>query len=204
MFQNLHRLSLLVVTVIFAHTANAQGLPRSVAQENFEALKSQSPFTRVLNFADTYSLRGVAVIGNEAVARLYDRNTKKTLTVTETEANRLGMTLVGVTNDPVNLEGVSVRIAFGDEEVDIHYNSAQIAPQPKPTVVYKKDSRGNPIPPAELIKNYRTMSDAQRRVYLKWRTDFNKRNPKLEHSEKRFPYVEKAINAIKSGKTPPR
>ena len=204
MFQILHRLSLLAVTVIISHTANAQGLPRSVGQENFEALKSQSPFTRILNFADTYSLRGVAVIGSEAVARLYDRNTKKTLTVTETEANRLGMTLVGVTNDLVNLEGVSVRIAVGDEEVELHYDSAQFAPQQKVAVVYKKDSKGRPIPPPELIQNYRTMNDAQRGVYLRWRTDFNKRNPKLEHSEKRFPHVEKAINAIKSGKTPPR
>ena len=82
MLRNIERRSLLLLTVFFSQTAFSQGLPKSVGRENFEALKSQSPFTRVLNFEDTYTLRGVAVIGSQAVARLYDRNTKKTLTVT--------------------------------------------------------------------------------------------------------------------------
>ncbi len=193
-----------LTTTALSQEAEPYGIPSPVDEENFEALKTQSPFTRVLDFSEAFALRGVAQIGNQSVARLYNRKNKKTVTVTETEANKLGMTLVTVNSNPENLENVSVRISVGGEEVDLHYDTNQIAPAPKEKPVYQKDSKGRPIPPKELIDNYRSMTSEQRSNYMRWRSYYYKKNPKLEHSEKRFPIVQKAINAIKAGKTPPK
>ena len=179
-------------------------LPQPVAQANFNALKSHSPFTRVLDFSETYSLRGVALIGNESVARLYNKTTKKTVTVLENQANQLGMKLVSVQNNPNDLSGVSVMISVGGEQVELRYDSAQIAPEAKPKVAYQKDSRGRAMPPKALMDNYKTMNESQRRKYYEWRKEYYSKNPGLERSEKRFPIVDKAISAIKAGKTPPR
>ena len=66
------------------------------------------------------------------------------------------------------------------------------------------DSKGRAQPPSELIAKYKSMNDQQRRKYWEWRNRYYEKNPKLKDSPDRFPIVEKAIEAIKSGKEPPR
>ena len=176
-------------------------LPVPVSPDNFQALMTNSPFERVLDFSTTYSLRGVAQIENESVAWLYNRETKETVAVRENEANRLGMTLVSVTNDPNDLKGVSVRVMVGGEGIDLSYDATQLTPKP-PQVKY--DRAGRSIPPQHLIDKFRSMTREQMGKYQTWRRELVKKHPEMDKSPKRFPIAEKAIDAIKSGKPLPR
>lgn len=116
-------------------SADEVGLPNShpeaPAEEDFEALRKTSPFTRVLSFPETYALRGVATIDNVQVATLYNRETKKTLVITPDGKNEAGISLVGIV-PAATLEGVAAKISFAGDEAELKYELSQIAPQPRP------------------------------------------------------------------------
>lgn len=185
----------------------AGDLPEEVTGDHFDAFLNRSPFLRTLSLTETYSLRGVATIGEETVATLYNRQTKKSLVVSEAGRNEWGLRLVEVAGS-ADLSGVAVRLAMSDEEFELKYEPERVAPAPKggsgkrPEV--KFDSRGRAIPPQSLIDQYRSMTDSQRATYMKWREAFYQKHPDLENSEKRFPIAEKAIEAVKAGKEPPK
>jgi hypothetical protein len=199
-----------VVCPVFGETPEEDDsleiLPQPVGSEHFEALMNRSPFLRTLDLAETFVLRGLANIGADPVATLYNRETKETIRVTgRDEANKFGMKLVSVI--PANdLVGVSVMVSVGGEEVELKYEANRIAPSPKPRQQYtvKYDDKGRPIPPEQLIKKYHSMNSDQRRAYYRWREEYYRKHPGLSESEKRFPIVDKAIDAIKSGKEPPK
>lgn len=96
---------------------------------DFEALRVTSPFTRVLSLPETYALRGVATIGGAQVATLYNRETKKSLVVTPEGGNEAGLSLVEVLK-AADLAEVTAKVSFAGEEVELKYESSQIAPQP--------------------------------------------------------------------------
>lgn len=180
-------------------------LPASVGREHFDALMTRSPFLRSLDLSKTYELRGLAQIGAEPVATLYNRETKQSVQVTPGDAGKLGMKLVSV-NPGTNLSGVSVRISAGGEEFELKYQAQRIAPSPKPRTKYtvKYDSNGRAEPPKDLVKKYYSLNSDQRRNYYRWRETYYRAHPDLKNSEKRFPIVDKAIEAIKAGKAPPK
>jgi hypothetical protein len=198
--------TLAVCAMTFASQADdgkAQAFsPTPLTTEHFHDLKERSPFLRTLNFAETYRLRGVATIDGKPVAMLFNKETEKTIQVTSTEANNLGMKLVGVEHAK-ELSKVSVRLVIGGEEVDLSYDAGQIAPQGKPREKPRYDSKGRLQAPQALVNKYRTMNDAQRKQYHVWRSAYVKKYPDQEHGEKRYALGEKVVDAIKSGKGPP-
>jgi hypothetical protein len=105
--------------------------PEAPSQEDFQALRQTSPFTRVLNLSETYALRGVARINGEQVATLYNRDNKKTLVVTPDGKNEAGIALVGVNRAP-ELTGVTATISFAGDEAELRYEESQLSPQTKP------------------------------------------------------------------------
>lgn len=187
-------------------------LPEPVSAEHFEAVLEHSPFLRILDPSETFSLRGVAVIGDETVATLYNRDTKQTIRVTESAAapKPAEPRLVDVTESP-DLTAVSVRIAVEGETVELFYEPERVTPAPSESSKYrhkhydvKFDSKGHAIPPEDLIKKYHSLSDKQRDLYRKWRDAYYAKHPDIRDSEKRFPIVDRVIDTIKAGKTPPR
>ena len=177
-------------------------LPAPLTTEHFHDLNERSPFLRTLNFADTYRLRGVATIDGKPVAMLFNRETEKTVQVTSTEANKLGMKLVGV-EQAKDLSKVSVRLVIGGEEVDLSYDASQIAPQGSPKEKPRYDSKGRLEPPQTLVAKYRTMNREQMKQYHVWRSAYVKKYPDQERSAKRYAIGEKVVDAIKAGKGPP-
>lgn len=186
----------------------ASDLPEPISQENFGALLEDSPFLRTLNPAETYRLRGLATIGGQPVATVFNQKTEKTAVITTEKArNEWGLRLVEVSRSD-NLSSVSVVLALSGEEFELAYDPERVAPAPQrggakgSKVQY--DSKGRAQPPKELIQKYYSMSDQQRRKYWEWRNRYYQKNPKLKVSPDRFPIVDKAIDAIKSGKEPPK
>jgi hypothetical protein len=107
------------------------GTPEAPSENDFAALRKTSPFTRVLSLPATYALRGVATINNQQVATLYNRETKKTITVTPDGDNEAGISLVGVLPSS-SLEDVAAKISFAGDEAELKYELSQIFPQPRP------------------------------------------------------------------------
>ena len=182
--------------------------PPGPGNGHFEALLNRSPFRRTLILTETWSLRGLATFEGEPVATHFNRATEKSAVVTGDQSNELGLKLVEV-HEADDLGGVFVRIAFNGEEFQLEYEPERIAPAPASArgaknYRVKYDSRGRPIPPKDLIKKFHSMSREQRHKYMEWRNRFYGKYPKLKESADRFPIVDKAIDAIRKGKEPPR
>lgn len=111
-------------------TIPSDPVPDAPSASDFEALRKTSPFTRVLSLSETYALRGVAKINNEEVATLYNRETKKTVVITRDGNNEAGISLVNVTGAP-QLDGVTAKISFADDEAELKYETSQLYPAPK-------------------------------------------------------------------------
>jgi hypothetical protein len=177
--------------------------PKPLTGDHFSELKERSPFLRTLNFADTYRLRGVATIGGQPVAVLFNRFTKKTVQVTSAKANELGMKLVGVEQNG-DLANVSVRLVIGGEEVEVAYDERQLAPQPQKKSSSRSYNKGGTPPPQSLVTKYRSMDRGQMAQYQKWRSAYIQKYPDQEHGSKRYQLGEKVIDSIKAGKGPPK
>ncbi len=126
-----------IATLLFARAASGEEAPpppaappEAPSEADFEALRKTSPFTRVLSLPETYALRGVASIGGERVATLYNRETKKTIVVTPDGGNEVGISLVEVV-PASQLDEVTAKIAFAGDEAELRYDESQIRPEPK-------------------------------------------------------------------------
>lgn len=199
---------LLALVVLARGTLSASELPEPISREDFGAFLEDSPFLRTLDPAETYRLRGLATIEGRPVATVFNQKTEKTAVVTTEEArNEWGLRLVEVSPSD-NLSSVSVVLALSGEEFELAYEPERVAPAPRSKggkgskVQY--DSKGRAQPPKELMAKYHSMNDQQRRKYWEWRNRYYQKNPKLKDSPDRFPVVDKAIEAIKAGKEPPK
>jgi len=188
----------------FAQDPQEKLLPEPPTKENFRNLLENSPFQRVLDFKETYALRGIAKVDDQSVAWLYNRHKKKTITVRESEANGLGMTLVAVNHDPNDLQGVSVEVRIGNEAIELNYEADRLAPKTQAGKKYPVDRAGRAIPPQRLIDKFRKMNREQMALYQRWRADMVKKSPKMDKSAERFPHIEKAMDAILRGRKPER
>ena len=195
----------LAVPCLAAGQERDSEFPEALDDSHFAALMNDSPFLRTLDPSETFRLRGLATIGGEQVATLFNQKTEKSMMVTVNGGNEWGLKLVDV-NESDDLTGVSVRLAMSGEEFELKYEAARVAPAPHEGKRHevKRDSRGNVMPPQPLIDKYRSMTDDQRKKYMAWREVYYRKHPELERSEKRFPIVEKVIDTIKSGKAPPK
>ena len=96
-------------------------LPEPVTEENFEALKDQSPFLRSIGLSESIVVTGVAETDGEVYASLFDVESRQTYFVGE-EINSEGWQLVGIKGDQTDLESVTARIKIaGSEIVSLRY-----------------------------------------------------------------------------------
>ncbi len=125
----------LAVTLRAAETApqalppNDDGaIPRAVNMEDFEALVTDSPFTRSLGVSDSLILTGVAHFEKEVFATLLDTKTFESHVVSKTP-NFLGWQLIGVGGHSAEIQTWSAKIQVpGGEVISVRYQK----PPPKP------------------------------------------------------------------------
>jgi hypothetical protein len=107
-------------------------IPPAVKEEDFEALLTNSPFTRSLGVSDSIILTGIAQFENDVFATLLDTKTMESHVVSKT-ANFQGWQLVGVGGNAAEMRTWSAKIQVpGGEVVSIRYQQP-----PKKTVLAK-------------------------------------------------------------------
>ncbi len=178
-------------------------LPQSVSKEHFSAIHSQSPFLRTLNIAETYALRGVAEIGGDPVATLYNRQTKKTLLVTKDKPNEAGIQMVEVV-PAQNLEGVGVKVSFAGEVVELKYDSAVVNPQPKSKGKSGSDDKSSSDeqrrgPSKEDMARYNSLTEEQKQKFRDYARQTMQKHPNLSREE-RFNMIRGAMTRLSDGR----
>ena len=93
--------------------------------------------------------------------------------------------------------------ASGTAIANVRYEAGALSPEFKP-INYQYDNQGRAIPPQPLIDKFRKMNREQMGRYQAWRAEMVKKDPSLDKSPKRFPIIERAMDAILSGKEPGR
>lgn len=161
--------------------------PEAVDGQDFSALKSGSPFLRVLDPAQKYVLRAVAALDDIQIATLQDRKTKKTILVTPEEVSEEGLQLVEVVGE--DLEGVVAKITFAGEEVEFKYDSSQLFPRggsPGSTRVSGSggDDGRRKGPSKEDIERYKALSDEKRNKLRAYIGHVMKTYPNLSRDER--------------------
>ena len=102
-------------------------IPQSINEDRFDALLSNSPFTRSLGFSDSIILTGIARVENDTFATLFDTKTFESHLVSKT-TNSLGWQLVGVRGSEANLQTLSAKIQVaGGQVISVRYQK----PPPK-------------------------------------------------------------------------
>ena len=171
-------------------SAGPSELPQPVTADHFSAIRSQSPFLRTLNLAETYSLRGVAEIGGTPVATLYNRDTKKTITVTKDQANAEGITMVEVV-PARDLNGVAVKVSLGGEVIELKYETQQLSPTASGKANGGKggDSKGGGDskrrgPSKQDMERYNSLTDAQKEKFRDYARQTMQKYPNLSREER--------------------
>lgn len=176
--------------------------PQEVTKEHFSAIRAQSPFLRTLNLAETYSLRAVAQIDGQPVATLYNRETKKTLTISKSESNAAGIQMVEVIPGK-NLDGMTVKVSFGGEVVDLKYDSDQLSSMARAggkSSGEKKDGDGKRKGPSEEEKKrYESLTKEQKDKFHQYARQTMQKYPNLSREE-RHNMVRGALARIAEGK----
>lgn len=159
-------------------------LPQPVNAEHFSAIRSQSPFLRTLNISETYSLRGVAEIGGDPVATLYNRKTRKTLLVTKDKANEAGIQMVEVV-PAKDLGGVAVKVSFAGEVVELKYDNSVVTPKPKSGGSSRPsgepERRG---PSKEDMARYNSLTEEQKQKFRDYARQTMTKHPNMSREER--------------------
>lgn len=116
-----------ITTFVTAQEAGESFLPTVMAEGDFTALKGQSPFLRSVNLSDSLILTGIAMVNNERVATLMNKETKETFVVSS-QLNSQGWKMVDLKSDE-DLEKVAAKVAIeGGEVVTVRYAEWQLKP----------------------------------------------------------------------------
>ena len=166
-------------------------LPQPVNPAHFETVLKSSPFQRTLNLSETYTLRGVARIGGAPVATLYNRDSKKTVVVTSSEANESGMQLVDVVPGR-DLTGVAAKISFSGEEFELSFEPERIVPlpkdAPKPGASGKDEKHSghdrHKGPSKQDMDRYKSLTEAQREKFRAYIRHTMEKYPNLSREER--------------------
>jgi len=103
-------------------------IPRPVNMEDFDALVTNSPFTRSLGVSDSLILTGVAHFEKDTFATLLDTKSFESHVVSKTP-NFQGWQLVGVGGNSAEIQTWSAKIQIpGGEVISVRYQK----PPPKP------------------------------------------------------------------------
>lgn len=162
-------------------------VPPPVASDDFSALRTGSPFLRVLDPAEKYVLRAVASLNDIQIATLQDRATKKTILVTPEKENEQGLKLVEIVPGQ-DLEGVMAKITFAGQEVEFKYDSSQIFPTGSSvggkTKAPSKGGEERKGPSKEDIDRYKSLSDESRNKLRGYISHVMKSYPNLSREER--------------------
>lgn len=109
------------------------GAPTPLPADHFTVLRTQSPFRRSLNLAETYVLKAVSRIGDSSVATIHNRDTNKTFTVTTDGVSSPGadvLKLIGVAGvaEPTT---TAIQIDVAGETAELKYSLEQVTPPTK-------------------------------------------------------------------------
>ncbi len=191
-------------------------IPRAVHMEDFDALVTNSPFTRSLGVSDSLILTGVAQFEHDVYATLLDTKTFESHVVSKTP-NYQGWQLVGVGGRSEEMQTWSAKIQVpGGEVISVRYqkppprpakskagsssgggsggsapaiSSTQMNEAKSAAVNYKEgfSSDGYPkAPPPEMVAKLSRLSTSQREDIN--RQMFNYRNQGLGLDERRKIY----------------
>jgi hypothetical protein len=116
-----------LATIAAGQEVEVSYIPSVVEDGDFSALKGQSPFLRSVNLSDSLILTGLAMVDNEQVATLLNKETKETFVVSS-KLNSQGWKMVELKSDP-DLEKVAAKVAIeGGEVVTVRYAEWQLKP----------------------------------------------------------------------------
>tara|TARA_R110000850_G_scaffold7548_15_gene27407 strand:+ start:212 stop:865 length:654 start_codon:yes stop_codon:yes gene_type:complete len=117
----------ILLSVFSARGETGAFVPSPVESRDFGALQEQSPFSRALNLSDSLILTGLAMVDQEQVATLLNKETKETFVVSS-RVNAQGWKMVELKPDE-DLEKVSAKVAVeGGEVVTVRYSEWQLKP----------------------------------------------------------------------------
>ncbi|MEM6279114.1 MAG: hypothetical protein AAF733_06520 [Verrucomicrobiota bacterium] len=179
-----------------AEDISSDFLPGKVAESDFRALAGQSPFTRALNLSDSLILTGIALVDDEQVATLINKETNESYVVSS-QLNSQGWKMVELQSDE-DLEKVAAKVAVdGGEVVTIRYAEWQLKPgESKPgagaaeETQLRGDGKGKGKgdgqrrgPPAEIREKMQKLSEAQRNQLFTKMREFREKNPEVPREE---------------------
>lgn len=179
----------IVIWALAGGFAAADELPGATNEEDFTALRSASPFVRILNPAETFSLRGVAKVDAVSVATLYNRETEKTFVVTPEFVGEEGIQLVEIEASG-ELEGVRARVSFAGEEVELGYDPQQFVSAPRQASSGKgKDDRNGDgerrrRPSKEEMDRYNTLAPEKQKVFQDYLRHVVEKYPEMPREER--------------------
>jgi hypothetical protein len=143
-------------------------IPPPVRLEDFEAVITNSPFTRSLGVSDSLILTGVMHIDNDVVATLFDTKTLESHVVSKT-ANFQGWQLVGVGGNGASLKTWSARIQVdGGEIISVRYQQP-----PKTTFVAKSSGKSGGGPGGKSPPLSTAQLDEAKSAALDYKKGFN-------------------------------
>ncbi len=180
--------------------------PDPVSENDFAALKGNSPFLRSLDLSQSLVLTGVATIEGELFATLVDRETKATHVVSKA-ANPKGWRMVGVEGDRSDFLTVSAQIAMeGGEVFSVRFDERQVQPpdpraaggggrgssggsggNASPSANYREGISSDGFrgpPPPEIVEKMSRMTVEQRDRLVTEIARIRERNPNLSSEER--------------------
>ncbi|MAS94636.1 MAG: hypothetical protein CMO55_15670 [Verrucomicrobiales bacterium] len=188
---------LLCSIVLVSASAQEMGvvfIPEEVGDSDFGALQEQSPFTRAINLSDSLILTGVALVDDERVATLLNKETKETFVVSS-QLNSQGWKMVELKEDS-DLEKVAAKVSVnGGEVVTVRYAEWQLKPgESKPGAGSgggDRESRERDGgrkrgfgPPPEFREKMEKLSEDQRQKLFKKMGELREKNPEMPREER--------------------
>ncbi|HQZ27933.1 MAG: hypothetical protein KA250_18250 [Verrucomicrobiales bacterium] len=202
-------LFLLLLGILFPSPFHAEegshvmSLPSAVAEDDFRDLKTQSPFLRSVNLSDSLILTGLAMVNEEQVATLMNRETKETFVVSS-KPNSQGWKMVELKAD-ADLEKVAAKVAIeGGEVVTVRYSDWQLKPgESKPGAgpvaegapggspgggekrgfgEGRRGSHGGPSP--EFREKMSQLSEDQRGTLFQKMSELREKNPEMSREDR--------------------
>ncbi|MDF1754871.1 MAG: hypothetical protein P1U89_18940 [Verrucomicrobiales bacterium] len=195
----------------------ATGVLQPVTEENFSALKVNSPFRRSLNLSKSLILTGIARMEEDLLATLFDIESKE-IHVVSNNVNANGWRLVEIKGNEADLESLTAQILItGGEVVSVRYEKDQLQAMRKKPESQRRSSSGRPTrslsetaanyregfrgdgfrgpPPPELVTKLSKLTNKQREVIIKKFSDL--RNSGMSTEERQKLYVKEVDAALK-------
>lgn len=133
----------------------SSGAPQSVSENNFQALKSHSPFHRSLNLSQSLILTGIARMEGKLYATLFDVESSETHVVSKS-TNSNGWRMIEVKGDEADLESLTVQILVTEGEVvSVRYEKEQLQAKREKSEPASRGYSGRYRSVSEAAANYR-------------------------------------------------